>query len=188
MKATGIVRRIDDLGRVVIPKEIRRTIRIREGDPLEIYTDKDGGVIFKKYSLLGGLSDFAAQLCESLNKTMGRVAVITDRDACIAVAGAARRELLEETGVAECQLEAVSAYGVYTEDGQRTYGGLFFAEVEELGRRPEGSEIAENRLVEGLPEHMTYPDIQPVLLQRVQQWLEEGNYRPLLEDLFEQFY
>ena len=100
----------------------------------------------------------------------------------------AQRELLEETGVAECQLEAVSAYGVYTEDGQRTYGGLFFAEVEELGRRPEGSEIAENRLMEGLPEHMTYPDIQPVLLQRVQQWLEEGNYRPLLEDLFEQFY
>ena len=101
----------------------------------------------------------------------------------------AQRELLEETGVAECQLEAVSAYGVYTEDGQRTYGGLFFAEVEELGRRPEGSEIAENRLMEGLPEHhMTYPDIQPVLLQRVQTWLEEGNYRPLLEDLFEQFY
>ena len=100
----------------------------------------------------------------------------------------AQRELLEETGVAECQLEAVSAYGVYTEDGQRTYGGLFFAEGEELGRRPEGSEIAENRLMEGLPEHMTYPDIQPVLLQRVQQWLEEGNYRPLLEDLFEQLY
>ena len=101
----------------------------------------------------------------------------------------AQRELLEETGVAECQLEAVSAYVVYTEDGQRTYGGLFFAEVEELGRRPEGSEIAENRLMEGLPEHhMTYPDIQPVLLQRVQQWLEEGNYRPLLEDLFEQLY
>ena len=59
MKATGIVRRIDDLGRVVIPKEIRRTMRIREGDPLEIYTDKDGGVIFKKYSLMGGLGDFA---------------------------------------------------------------------------------------------------------------------------------
>ena len=103
MKATGIVRRIDDLGRVVIPKEIRRTIRIREGDPLEIYTDKDGGVIFKKYSLLGGLSDFAAQLCESLNKTMGRVAVITDRDACIAVAGAARRELMEKRISAELE-------------------------------------------------------------------------------------
>lgn len=69
MKATGIVRRIDDLGRVVIPKEIRRTMRIREGDPLEIYTDKDGGVIFKKYSLMGGLVDFAGQLCETLNRT-----------------------------------------------------------------------------------------------------------------------
>ena len=96
MKATGIVRRIDDLGRVVIPKEIRRTMRIREGDPLEIYTDKDGGVIFKKYSLMGGLGDFAGQMCETLNKTTGQIAVITDRDACIAVAGAARRELVDK--------------------------------------------------------------------------------------------
>ena len=68
MKATGIVRRIDDLGRVVIPKEIRRTMRIREGDPLEIFTNGDGGVVFKKYSLMGGLGDFSAQLCESLYK------------------------------------------------------------------------------------------------------------------------
>ena len=96
MKATGIVRRIDDLGRVVIPKEIRRTMRIREGDPLEIYTDKDGGVIFKKYSLMGGLGDFAGQMCETLNKTTGEIAVITDRDACIAVAGLARRELTDK--------------------------------------------------------------------------------------------
>ncbi len=96
MKATGIVRRIDDLGRVVIPKEIRRTMRIREGDPLEIYTDKEGGVIFKKYSLMGGLSDFAGQMCETLNKTTGEIAVITDRDACIAVAGTARRELADK--------------------------------------------------------------------------------------------
>jgi AbrB family transcriptional regulator (stage V sporulation protein T) len=96
MKATGIVRRIDDLGRVVIPKEIRRTMRIREGDPLEIYTDKDGEVIFKKYSLMGGLTDFAAQMCETLNKTTGHVCVITDRDACIAVSGAPRRELLDK--------------------------------------------------------------------------------------------
>ena len=96
MKATGIVRRIDDLGRVVIPKELRRTMRIREGDPLEIYTDKDGGVIFKKYSLMGGLGDFAGQMCETLNKTTGEIAVITDRDACIAVAGLARRELTDK--------------------------------------------------------------------------------------------
>ncbi len=96
MKATGIVRRIDDLGRVVIPKEIRRTMRIREGDPLEIYTDKDGEVIFKKYSLMGGLSDFATQMCETLNKTTGHIAVITDRDACIAVSGAPKRDLLDK--------------------------------------------------------------------------------------------
>ena len=95
MKATGIVRRIDDLGRVVIPKEIRRTMRIREGDPLEIYTDKDGGVIFRKYSLMGALADFAGQLCETLNRTCGRVTVICDRDSCIAVAGVPRRELMD---------------------------------------------------------------------------------------------
>lgn len=96
MKATGIVRRIDDLGRVVIPKEIRRTMRIREGDPLEIYTDKEGGVIFKKYSLMGGLSEFSGQLCETLNRTSGHVCVITDRDSCIAVAGAPRKELMDK--------------------------------------------------------------------------------------------
>lgn len=73
MKATGIVRRIDDLGRVVIPKEIRRTMRIREGDPLEIYTSRDGEVIFKKYSLMGGVEDFAAQLCETMSRSTGAI-------------------------------------------------------------------------------------------------------------------
>lgn len=95
MKATGIVRRIDDLGRVVIPKEIRKTMRIREGDPLEIYTDKDGEVIFKKYSLMGGLTDFASQLCDTLNKTTGHIVAVTDRDMVIASAGVSRRELGE---------------------------------------------------------------------------------------------
>ncbi len=84
MKATGIVRRIDDLGRVVIPKEIRRTLRIREGDPLEIYTEKDGGVIFRKYSPMGDLQDFAAQICESIGKNTGRIAAVADRDSIIA--------------------------------------------------------------------------------------------------------
>ena len=87
MKANGIGRRIDDLGRVVIPKEIRRTMRIREGDPLEIYTTKDGEVIFKKYSLLGGLEDFAAQFCDTLSRSTEFTAAVTDRDAIIAVAG-----------------------------------------------------------------------------------------------------
>ncbi|MDE7261353.1 MAG: AbrB/MazE/SpoVT family DNA-binding domain-containing protein [Oscillospiraceae bacterium] len=94
MKATGIVRRIDDLGRVVIPKEIRRTMRIREGDPLEIYTSRDGEVIFKKYSLMGGLDDFAAQFCETLSKSCNAITAVTDRDAIIAVAGGGRRELM----------------------------------------------------------------------------------------------
>ena len=93
MKATGIVRRIDDLGRVVIPKEIRRTMRIREGDPLEIFTNADGGVVFKKYSLLGGLREFSDQLCESLYRATGRMTAITDRDACVAAAGGCRKVL-----------------------------------------------------------------------------------------------
>ena len=93
MKATGIVRRIDDLGRVVIPKEIRRNMRIREGDPLEIYTDTDGQVIFKKYSPMGELSEFAAQICDALHKTTGGIAAVCDRDAVIAVAGGGKREL-----------------------------------------------------------------------------------------------
>jgi AbrB family transcriptional regulator (stage V sporulation protein T) len=95
LKATGIVRRIDDLGRVVIPKEIRRTMRIREGDPLEIYTDKDGEVIFKKYSPMGELSSFAAQICETLFKTSGIPVAVTDRDVVIACAGVPKRDLVD---------------------------------------------------------------------------------------------
>lgn len=94
MKATGIVRRIDDLGRVVIPKEIRRTMRIREGDPLEIYTSREGEVIFKKYSLLGGVEEFASQICETLNKSIGLICAVADRDTVVAVVGGGRRELL----------------------------------------------------------------------------------------------
>ncbi len=105
MKATGIVRRIDDLGRVVIPKEIRRTLRIREGDPLEIYTEKDGGVIFKKYSPMGDLQEFAGQVCESMGKATGQIAAITDRDSVIALSGAPRRELMDRRNSA--QLEAI---------------------------------------------------------------------------------
>ena len=96
MKATGIVRRVDDLGRIVIPKEIRRTLRIREGDPLEIYTEKDGGVIFRKYSPMGDLQDFAAQICESIGSTTGRIAAVADRDTIIALAGAPKRELVDK--------------------------------------------------------------------------------------------
>ena len=96
MKATGIVRRVDDLGRIVIPKEIRRTLKIREGDPLEIYTEKDGGVIFRKYSPMGDLQDFAAQICESIGQNTGLVAAVADRDSIIALAGAPKRELVDK--------------------------------------------------------------------------------------------
>lgn len=95
MKATGIVRRIDELGRVVIPKEIRRTLRIREGDPLEIFTDRDGEVILKKYSPIGELSDFAKEYTESLSQALGHIALITDKDVVIAVSGASRKELID---------------------------------------------------------------------------------------------
>ena len=96
MKATGIVRRVDDLGRIVIPKEIRRTLKIREGDPLEIYTEKDGGVIFRKYSPMGDLQDFAVQICESIGANTGHVAAVADRDSIIALSGAPKRELLDK--------------------------------------------------------------------------------------------
>ena len=92
MKATGIVRRIDDLGRVVIPKEIRRTMRIREGDPLEIYTDREGEVIFKKYSPIGELASFAAQYVDTLNKICSMSVVVTDRDVVISSAGVSKKE------------------------------------------------------------------------------------------------
>ena len=95
MKATGIVRRIDDLGRVVIPKEIRRTLRIREGDPLEIFTNTDGGVIFRKYSPVGELSSFAEQYAEVLSKTANVPVLICDSDHVVAAAGVSKKEFLE---------------------------------------------------------------------------------------------
>ena len=103
MKATGIVRRVDDLGRIVIPKEIRRTLRIREGDPLEIYTEKDGGVIFRKYSPMGDLQEFAAQMCEAIGSGTGRIAAVADRDAIIALSGVPKRELLDKPNSEELE-------------------------------------------------------------------------------------
>ena len=97
MKATGIVRRIDDLGRVVIPKEIRRTLRIREGDPLEIFTDREGEVILKKYSPIGELGDFAREYADSLHDSVNHITCIADRDAIIAVAGAPKKEYMDKS-------------------------------------------------------------------------------------------
>ncbi len=112
MKATGIVRRIDDLGRVVIPKEIRRTLRIREGDPLEIYTATDGEVIFKKYSPVGEMSVFAGQYADVLSRISSLPTIVCDRDHVIAAAGVSKREFLERrvTSVLEGYM-----------DGRRTY-------------------------------------------------------------------
>ena len=95
MKATGIVRRIDDLGRVVIPKEIRRTMRIREGDPLEIFTASDGEVIFKKYSPIGEVSNTAKQYAEVLNRSTDLPVLIFDRDHVISSAGIPKKEVLD---------------------------------------------------------------------------------------------
>lgn len=97
MKATGIVRRIDDLGRVVIPKEIRRTLRIKEGTPLEIFTDKEGEVILKKYSPIGELSVFAKEYAEALAQTTGMIVCITDHDQVVAASGQGSRELMGKT-------------------------------------------------------------------------------------------
>jgi len=92
MKATGIVRRIDDLGRVVIPKEIRRTMRIREGDPLEIFTESGGEVVFKKYSPVGEMAPFAAQYAEVLYRACGHPVIICDRDHVTASAGISKKD------------------------------------------------------------------------------------------------
>ncbi|MDD6489615.1 MAG: stage V sporulation T C-terminal domain-containing protein [Clostridia bacterium] len=121
MKATGIVRRIDDLGRVVIPKEIRRTLRIREGDPLEIYTDTDGEVIFKKYSPVGELSGFASQYAEVLAKISGFPILISDRDHIVAVAGVSKKEYLERrvTSVLEDLIENRQSFFALSDSAER---------------------------------------------------------------------
>lgn len=93
MKATGIVRRIDDLGRIVIPKEIRRTMRIREGDPMEIFTSREGEILLKKYSPVGELGEFASELAESVAQTLGELVCVTDRDYVIAAAGTGKKDV-----------------------------------------------------------------------------------------------
>ncbi len=96
MKATGIVRRIDDLGRIVIPKEIRRTMRIKEGTPLEIFTSKDGEVIFKKYSAMENVNDMVQIFADALSKATGGGAVVCDTDSVVAVSGISKREFVDK--------------------------------------------------------------------------------------------
>ena len=129
MKATGIVRRIDDLGRVVIPKEIRRTMRIREGDPLEIYTDREGEVIFKKYSPIGELGEFSQDYCESLYKASGVRCFVCDCDAFVAVAGLLKKDYLEQKLPEEVEA-LLSKRAIYTArvgEGAEIGGGLSLA-------------------------------------------------------------
>ena len=124
MKATGIVRRIDDLGRVVIPKEIRRTMRIREGDPLEIYTDREGEVIFKKYSPIGELSTFASQYADTLYKTCNLSVVISDRDAVIAAAGVSKKEYSDKK-LSDSLEEVIENRGMYIwREGNERYSAI----------------------------------------------------------------
>ena len=127
MKATGIVRRIDDLGRVVVPKEIRRTLRIREGDPLEIYTDREGGIILRKYSPIGELSQFSKQYTEALAQNTGYIVSITDRDRHIATAGSGKKEFSRQLDNLMNQRENLLAvkgerkFISITEDGGENY-------------------------------------------------------------------
>ncbi len=125
MKATGIVRRIDDLGRVVIPKEIRRTMRIREGDPLEIYTDREGEVIFKKYSPIGELTNFAGEYAETLYKTCNLEVVVCDRDAVIAVAGVSKKEYMDRS-ISSGLDTVMQGRGMYRYSGENGEGDKIY--------------------------------------------------------------
>lgn len=121
MKATGIVRRIDDLGRVVVPKEIRRTLRIREGDPLEIFTDREGEIILKKYSPIGELGMFARQYADSMAQTTGMMVAISDRDQFIAVSGTGKRDLLAKAVSRELEHLMTERESIIASRGERTY-------------------------------------------------------------------
>mgnify|MGYP006067842253 FL=1 len=131
MKATGIVRRIDDLGRVVIPKEIRRTLRIREGDPLEIFTDREGEIILKKYSPIGELGTFAKQYAESLAQVSGLMVCITDRDAVIAAAGGAKKDYMGKPVSQELEDMIQDRENVQAAAGDRKYVRLIEEEQED---------------------------------------------------------
>lgn len=120
MKATGIVRRIDDLGRVVIPKEIRRTLRIREGDPLEIFTDREGGVILKKYSPIGELTDFSKDYAESLQQSIGHIILIADKDAFISASGAPKKDYVERKVSSELEKIMEDRKAVLTTEPEKT--------------------------------------------------------------------
>lgn len=113
MKATGIVRRIDELGRVVIPKEIRRTQRIRQGDALEIFTAADGQVVFKKYSPLVELGELAGVYAEVLAKNLGRPVLVCDRESIVAATGTGKGQLLGRQ-ISDAAARLLAMRGPYT--------------------------------------------------------------------------
>lgn len=121
MKATGIVRRIDELGRIVVPKEIRRTLRIREGDPLEIFTDKDGEIVLKKYSPIGELSIFAQEYVDATAQILGCPVCVTDRDQIIAVSGAAKKDLLGKALHKELEEAINDREAIMAKKGEKKY-------------------------------------------------------------------
>lgn len=139
MKATGIVRRIDDLGRVVIPKEIRRTLRIREGDPLEIFVDRDGEVILKKYSPINELSTFAKEYADALYDSLKQSVLICDRDTVVSVSGSSKKEYLSKS------------VGSLVETAMANRGGVLVTQEADI------------ELVDGLTEKVTSYVLSPII-------------------------
>ncbi len=150
MKATGIVRRIDDLGRVVIPKEIRRTLRIREGDPLEIFTDREGEVILKKYSPIGELSAFAKQYAESLSQTMGCLVCVCDMDQVVAAAGGGRKEIQEKYISKDLQKELEDRNSILAAKGDKKYIKVVGDQSEDYGYQVITPIICEGDVIGGV--------------------------------------
>ncbi len=142
MKATGIVRRIDDLGRVVIPKEIRRTLRIREGDPLEIYTDREGQIVLKKYSIMNDLGEFAGRYAEALSQTTGHIVAIADRDMVIAASGGGKKELLQKPVSKELEKVIDERQSVLASGGEKDY-----------------------KIIANEQEHFTFEAISPIICE-----------------------
>lgn len=131
MKATGIVRRIDDLGRVVIPKEIRRTLRIREGDPLEIFTDRNGEVILKKYSPIGELHKISCEYAESLSSVTGYTVCIADTEQIITVSGSGRKLLLEKEITSEMRKAMEMRKSFIAQRSEKNYVKIVDVEMQE---------------------------------------------------------
>lgn len=134
MKATGIVRRIDELGRVVIPKEIRRTLRIREGESLEIFTDREGEIVLKKYSPIGELGIMAEQYAESLAQSTGQLVCVTDMDQVIASAGSGKKEFQDKHLSKQFRDALVNRESFVAEQGEKRFVSIVEKQTEEIAQ------------------------------------------------------